>query len=105
MTLQIPPLSSPEIFSDFKPSDPGLSRDCVVTTLEKGDTGDGRGCHMMLYGAYTGTDQNESWHWDPVMVLLGQFDGSAFHAEDTASRHAPSSFCAAFRTGGGHNLF
>lgn len=84
--VQIPPHASPGLFNSVKVSDANLARDCVFSALAAGEMGKSHGLHMLLYGAYESTQQNPSWHWDPVMFQLGQFDGSLFHPQHAAVR-------------------
>ena len=88
--MQILPHATPDLFSAVKIPVNNLARDCVFSTAAPGQAEEPLGMHLLLYGAYESTQQNASWHWDPVMYQVGQFDGSEFHAQHAPFRYEAS---------------
>lgn len=44
------------------------------------------GRHLLVVGAYQSTEQNAAWEWDPVMYMLGDFNGRNFDSSTLPHR-------------------
>eukprot|EP00892_Ulva_mutabilis_P010965 jgi/Ulvmu1/8240/UM041_0050.1 len=84
--VQVPPVGNPSMFENASKRDASNPRDAVVSFGGPLDSGNSSGVHLLLVGAYEAVQQHKSWSFDPVMAFLGQYDGTKFVPEASASQ-------------------
>jgi hypothetical protein len=64
------------------PAQTRAANDTRTTFVETTSKDEGhKGKHLLAFGAYESTKQNDNWHWDPNIYYIGNFDGEKFHPD------------------------
>jgi hypothetical protein len=78
-----------------------MPRDFIVSTVKRNGCIDDSfpakppehlGKHLLIVGAYESVQQNPGWQWDPLIFMIGDFDGKAFKPDDAYA--PPQRYCS-----------